>query len=169
MAQTNDDFSNQYKDFLNNIKERLTRTLTDITDQSATGPGQKLVDIVIGGLASSEGIQAVVDAAIKVDEVANIIDGDNAHHAMVTQLFTLELQFYNSRHEASQQDGDHNAGALRLGDANVGDYQALQDAVTIKDSIHQLLSDYLPGWVSKLFDILNELLKLAQFQRKASR
>ena len=150
MAQTNGDFSNQYEAFLNNIKGTLIRKLNDITDQSATGPGQKLVDIVIGGLESPEGIQAVADAANKVDGVGKIIDGDAATHAMVTQLLALELQFYNSRHQAHQQD-------------NAADYHALQDAVTIKESIHNLLSDYLPEWVSKLFDILNELLKLAQF------
>ena len=36
----------------------------------------------------------------------------------------------------------------------------LKDAGTVKDSLEQLLGDWLPDWIKELLEILNEILKL---------
>ena len=167
MNQYAEEFSIEYKKFLKNVKKALRRRLTD-DDDALTN---QLVTKVFKGLKSDEGIHAVSHAANQVDRVTEIIDGPNAQYAMVTELLTLELKIYNQRYgdETDATEG-HSISELQSQPRppQAPDDQQSQEhkdkdlhhAATIKESIHKLLSDQLPAWVSKLFDILNELLKL---------
>ena len=134
LSEENKKFLTQYTDFLGNIEKAIEKRLGD----NAKDPLNKLAKSVFEGLKSEEGTNAVCDAAQKVDAVAMISDGDAATNAKVTELLTYELEFYNSRYGGEPEDNDED----------------LQDAATIKESIHKLLSKYLPDWVSKLFVFL---------------
>ena len=162
MEQNNDKFSTEYVKFLKiikgSIKHRLDRIESDppredssshlpgFSDRDSIVPGQTLAQIVFNSLQSPAGINAVCNAAGEVDD--EVTDGDDAPKVSVRELLALELWFYNNRYENENSENS--------------DDKDLEDAGTVKDSIHKLLSEKLPNWVSKLFDVLNELLKLVR-------
>ena len=119
-----------YEEFLQNVGEIVNGRIEDLSETTMYVPAREFANSVFKEVGDGAAVEAVVDAI-------------NVQESSVREALKAELKFFNAKHIDVEVTA-----------------RAFEDAETVKGSLEDILGSAFPGWLKKMFKILNELLSL---------
>ena len=138
-----------YTEFICNVRSMVNKGTGFNAKNDLPGPEktlQELADYVFPKLQDPLAIDAVCGAFHTLAGKRDPHDWPTGKAKAVHDALRKEIDYFNQKH----------------GNSDGKNAKAFDDAKTVKDSIEDVLGEWLPQWIKKLLKILNELLSLVR-------